>query len=81
MKATVEVTHGNKGINRFLQSAGLGLTGAYTTERWVISYAEGEEVTPERVEAAMRSVQEAANADPQVNTEILRFSVVSISTK
>jgi len=79
MKAIVEVTHGRKGINQFLRAAGLGLTGAFTTERWVISYAEGEEVTPERVEAAMRSVQEAANADPSVNTELLSFKVVSIS--
>jgi len=34
MKAIVEVTHGRKGINQFLRAAGLGLTGAFTTERW-----------------------------------------------
>ncbi len=78
MKAIVEVTHGRKGINQFLRSAGLGLTGAFTTERWVISYAEGEEVTPERVEEAMRAMQAAANADPTMKTEVLDFRVISI---
>jgi len=78
MKATVEIKTGHKGINGFLRAAGLGLAGAASVERYVISYAEGEVVTVERVEEEMRKLQAAANANQTLKTEMIGFRVISI---
>jgi len=47
--AIVEWLRGNRGINRFMRSAGLGLDGVGVKERITITYKPGEVVTEARV--------------------------------
>jgi len=80
-QATVEVLRGNKQINEFMRAAGLGFgpkDGVGYKETWDLTYKDGEIVTKERVEQALKSLKEALDNSTDREEEILSYKVLEI---
>jgi hypothetical protein len=76
-RATVDVTMGDRRMSYLMASAGLGITGAGVKERLVFNYAPGEEVGPERVNAAMENMIAIADAE-SAEFKILSYKVTKL---
>lgn len=74
--AKLQITVGNKRVNRFLHSADLGTQGVYTKYTIVVSWKPEEEVDDARIETFKQKFLEDAKSDKDF--EIIDIQLVKL---
>lgn len=77
--AHVKWIQGDKKLSRFIESAGLGLTGVGVVVKYAVHYKPGEQVTKQRVEDMLQKLMDTTNSDTSVDFCMHCPEVLSIS--